>query len=245
MKKLALTLAVLVVYTASLFAQAAKSKTYQMLNTMKMKPKRTHEKQFEASVKAHIAKFHPAGPYAARLSVITEGSGSDGWYVWAMGPLMYADLDKMPQGKKDHDDDWDKTVDIHVEQYGESFFWKLQDDLSVTPPNYNPDRIDVWGIDLKPGMRYQFAELMKKWKAMWEAKKYPFALRVFYNELWNADGNDAAIVYSFTNYADFDLDISWRNDYDAMYGVGSWDNFWKEWNECVASTDEHLRKFIK
>ncbi len=246
MKKLTLIIVMLVAYTASLVAQPAKVKPYQMMNTMSVKPKRGHEKQFEEAVKAHDAKFHlPGTPTAARLSVITEGSGSDGWYVWAMGPLMYSDLDKQPQGKKEHDDDWATNVDPHVEAYGESMFWKLQDDLSYTPPNYNPDRIDVWGIDLKPGMREQFSGLMKKWKAMWDAKKYSFSLRVFYNDLWNAKGSDVAIVYSFTNYAEFDLDISWKNDYNAMYGAGSWDTFWKDWNTCVNSTDENLRQFIK
>ncbi len=244
MKKITLILALLLVYSSSLFAQTAK-KTYQMFNTNRMKPKRGHEKMFEAAVKAHIAKFHADGPYAARISSITEGSGSDGWYVWTMGPLMYADMDKMPQGTKEHDDDWDKNVDIHVEEYGESYFWKLQDELSFTPANYRPDRIDVWSIDIKQGMRYQFAELMKKWKAMWEAKKYPYSLRVFFNDLWSGKGEDVSIVYSFNTYAEFDADISWRNDYEAMYGAGSWDNFWKEWNQCVNSVDEHLRKFVK
>ena len=245
MRKLLLSIAVLVAYTASVFAQSATdTKTYGMYSVMYIKPKRGHEKQFEDAVKAHDVKYH-SGAYAARLALITEGSGSDGWYVWAMGPFMYTDLDKQPQGNKDHDDDWTKTVDIHVDQYGETNFWKLQDELSYTPPNYMPDRIDVWTMDIKQGMRYQFADLMKKWKAMWDAKKYSFSLRVFYNDLWDSDGKDASIVFSFAHYAEFDENISWKKDYEAMYGEGSWDNFWKEWNNCVVSTDEHLRQFIK
>ena len=244
-KKLALICVLLVVYTTTLFAQTAEKKSYQMFNTQMMKPKRGHEKQFEDAVKAHITKFHPAGPYAARLSVITDGSGSDGWYVWAMGPLTYTDLDKMPQGNKVHDDDWSKMVDVHVDETGESTFWKLQDELSFTPPNYKPERLDVWLIDIEPGMRYQFADLMKKWKGMFEAKKYTYAMRVFYNDLWSGKGQDVSIVYSFANYADFDMDVSWRNDYESVYGAGSWDNFWKAWNDCVVNSDEHLRKFIK
>jgi hypothetical protein len=245
MRKITILFAILVAFT-NLMAQTGKVKPYKMMNTMTVKPKRGQETQFEDAVKAHIAKFHPTGtPTAARLSVITEGQGSDGWYVWAMGPLMYTDLDNQPQGKKDHDDDWSANVDVHVEAYGESMFWKLQEQISYTPANYNPDNIDVWTIDIKPGMRPQFEELMKKWKAMWDAKKYPFSLRVFYNDLWNSDGKDVSIVYSFANYAEFDLDISWKNDYNDMYGKNSWDEFWKEWNTCVNSTGEHLRKFIK
>ena len=121
----------------------------------------------------------------------------------------------------------------------------MQEDLSYTPANYNPANLDVWSVDIKSGMRYQFNDLMKKWKALWDTKKYPFSLRVFNNELFSAKGADAAIIYSFDNYATFDIDIKWREDYEAMYGAGSWDNFWKTWNECVVSTDEHLRKFLK
>jgi hypothetical protein len=228
-----------------LFAQTAKVPAYKMYSNNSMKPKRGMEKQFEAAVKAHNAKFHATGPYTARLSQITEGTGSDGWYVWSMGPLMYTDLDNQPDGKKDHDDDWSKNIDPLVDTYGESVFWKLQEDLSFTPPNYNPDRLDVWTIDIKQGMRYEFAELMKKMKAMFETKKYEYAMRVFYNDLWSGKGKDAAIVFNFTNYSDFDKDIKWREDFEAMNGVGSWDNFWKKWNDCVVSTDELLRKFIK
>ena len=245
MKKLVMIIVVFVAYTTTLLAQTAANKSYQMYNTQMMKPKRGQEKLFEDGVKAHIAKYHPAGPYAARLSVITDGAGSDGWYHWSMGPLTYTDLDKMPQGNKEHDDDWTKNVDSHVEINGESNFWKLQEDLSFTPANYMPERLDVWLIDIKPGMRYEFAELMKKWKGMWEAKKYPFAMRVFYNDLWSGKGNDASIVYSFTKYADFDTDFNWRKDYESIYGEGSYANFWRSWSDCVANSDEQLRKFIK
>ncbi|MFZ1677124.1 MAG: hypothetical protein WAT91_07625 [Saprospiraceae bacterium] len=246
MKNLFLLITVLSGFTVSLFAQTAgTTKTYQMYNTMYVKAKRGQENLLEAAVTAHINKFHATAPHQARFAEITEGTGSDGWYFWSMGPLMYADLDHQPEGNKEHDADWANNVDIHIDQYGESNLWKLQEDLSVTPANYHPDRADVWSMDIKPGMRFQFADLMKKWKAMWEAKKYTYSLRVFYNDLWSSKGNDAVIIYSFDKYADFDDDISWRNDYESIYGAGSWDNFWKSWNECVASTDEHLRKYIK
>src|ERR1700747_1727060 len=92
------------------------------------------------------------------------------------------------------------------------------DSLSYTPPNYNPAQVDIWTMKLKPGMRFQFADLMKKWKGLWDAKKYPFSMRVFYNDLFTSTGKDAAVVYSFDKFAEFDLDISWRNDYEALYG---------------------------
>jgi len=246
MKKLSLTIVVLIAFTASLIAQATSgSKTYQMVQIMMIKPKQGHEKAFEAAVKAHDAKYH-SGAYTAQLWAVTYGEGSDGWYVWRMGPLTYTDMDKQPQGGKEHDDDWSKNVDPHVQEYGETNLWKLQDDLSYTPANYTPENLDVWVIDIKPGMRYQFVDLMKNWKAMCDAKKYPYAMRVSFNDMFSSDGADAAIVFSFNHFAEFDdPNFSWRKDYEEMFGEGSWDNFWKQWNLCVNSTGEQIRQLVK
>src|SRR5436189_5023821 len=120
MRKLSLTLAVLFAFAASLVAQSTSgTKTYQMVQIMLIKPKQGQEKAFEDAVKAHDAKYH-SGAYAAQLWAIDYGKGSDGWYVWRMGPLMYTDMDKQPQGNKEHDDDWSKNVDPHVQEYGET-----------------------------------------------------------------------------------------------------------------------------
>ncbi|HEX5626301.1 MAG TPA: hypothetical protein VFX48_09810 [Saprospiraceae bacterium] len=217
---------------------------YQMINSMMVKPKRGMEKKFEQGVLAHIEQFHKSGPNRARLAVISEGFRSDGWYVWTMGPTTYTELDRAPQGEAKHDEDWDKNVDIYVEQYDENFLWKLQDEISYTPADYNPKNLDVWIIDLKPGMRFEFGELMKKWKTMFEQKKYPYSQRVFYNELWNRRGMDVSIAFSFDKYADFDLDIKFKEDYESIFGPGSHAAFWRSWNNCVENTTEHMRKFL-
>jgi hypothetical protein len=245
MRKFLLSIAVFAMYTAGAFAQTAAAKPYQMVQIMMIKPKQGEEKAFEDAVKAHDSKYH-SGAYAAQLWVINYGKGSDGWYIWRMGPLMYADMDKQPQGGKEHDDDWAKNVNPHVQQYGETNLWKIQDELSYTPANYNPENLDVWVVDIKPGMRYQFADLMKKFKIMFDTKKYPYSMRVSYNDLFSGDGVDAGIVFSFNHFAEFDDPNSdWRKDYESINGPGSWDNFWKEWNSCVNSTSEHIRSLVK
>lgn len=245
MKKQILALISIPVFACCMYAQTSKTVTnYQMFNVMNIMPKKGMEEQFEAGISAHNAKYHSSGPYKARCASITHGAGSDGWYVWAMGPLTYTDMDNEPNGNKEHDADWNKNVDAFVDHYGETKLWKLREDLSVTPPNYNPGRVDVWGITVNPGMRYKFDELMKKWKGMWEAKKYTYCLRVFNSDLMTS-GHNTSMVFSFEKFAEFDLDVSWKNDYESLYGSGSWANFWKDWNECVSATDEHLRKYLK
>jgi len=245
MKKQVTLLFAILWMASTLFAQD-KVKPYQMYESLPLKPKRGHEKQFEEAIKAHNARFHASGPHKASLSVVTEGSGSNGWYFWIMGPCMYSDLDGQPaETSNDHDNDWSANVDPNVAEYGESHLWRLQDSLTFTPANYNPERLDIWAMEIRQGMRGRFTDLMKKWKGLWDANKYPYSMRVFFNDLWSKNGPNAVIVYSFTHYADFDLDIKWKDDYEKKYGTGSWEKFWKEWNEVVASTSEQLRKVIK
>jgi hypothetical protein len=245
MKQLILSMLIVCFSLSLLMAQSAENKSYDMYSLLMLKPKRGHEKDFEAGVKLHNEKWHASGPHSARLSSISYGPGSDGWYVWGMGPLTYTDLDTEPAGKKEHDDDWSKNVDPHVETYGEASLWKLQDKLSYTPPNYMPDRIDVWSINIKQGKRDQFADNIEKLKVVWEEKKYPFSFRVFYSDLWNSNGADASIVFSFSNFAQFDADIPIRADYDAKYGTGSWDTWWDVFNQTVEGVDEQIREFVK
>jgi len=104
MKKILLLVLVMAGYVISLSAQTGKVKPYQMYTTNYMKPKRGHEKHLRRGEGTRCKVSCNCAIYS-RLSAITEGTGSDGWYIWTMGPLMYTDLDNQPDGKKDHDDD--------------------------------------------------------------------------------------------------------------------------------------------
>jgi len=90
--------------TDSMVAQSttAAKPDYSMYNNMFIKPKRGHEKQFEQGVKAHNATFHASGPSKASLSIVTEGSRSDGWYILGMGPINLNDNVNMHKGEAKH-----------------------------------------------------------------------------------------------------------------------------------------------
>jgi len=231
--------------TTVLFAQGM-VKPYSMYQNEWIKPKIGQEAAFEKAVMAHIAKFHTADPYKARLSRIDIGVGSDGWYIFTMGPTMYAQMDAQPNGNNaDHDKDWNTNIAPLVEEYGETTEWRLNEDNSYTPANYNPDKVDVWLIKIKPGMRYKFDELCKKASKVSADKKYDMSFRVFNSDLFNQSGYNAAIVFSFNKWGDLDKDIAYKADYEAAYGAGSWESFWDDWRSCVEKTDENVRSFVK
>lgn len=246
MRKKLIVVIALLCYATGIFAQApAVVKPYVMYENSMMKPKQGKQQAFEKAVVAHIAKFHNADPYKARLSRIDVGNNSDGWYIFSMGPCMYSQLDGEPEGNKAHDDDWNLTIEPLVEQYGETMHWKLNEDISYTPAGYLPERVDVWQVKIKPGQRYRFEELMKKMSKVAKDKNYASSVRVFNNDLWNGSGYNAAIVYGFNKWADLDMDVQYQQDYEAVYGEGSWVNFWRDWRDAVELVDEHIRTFMK
>ena len=105
MRKLLIVAVAMLCSTTVLFAQGM-VKPYSMYQNEWIKPKIGQEAAFEKAVMAHIAKFHTADPYKARLSRIDIGVGSDGWYIFTMGPTMYAQMDAQPNGNNaDHDKD--------------------------------------------------------------------------------------------------------------------------------------------
>jgi len=246
MRKLLFLAVMVMCSTTILFAQANQVKPYTMLQTEWIKPKIGQEQAFEKAVMAHIAKFHSADPYKARLQRCEVGLGSDGWYIFTMGPTTYTAMDGQPNGNNaDHDKDWNTNIAPLVQEYGETSEWKLQDDISYTPANYAPDKVDVWAIQIKPGMRYKFEELCKKVSKVSTDKKYAMSFRVFYNDLWNQSGYNASVVFGFNKWSDLDIEVAYKADYEAAYGPGSWDNFWDDWRSCVAKTDEGVRSFVK
>jgi hypothetical protein len=246
MRKFSFFVVVILFATSIAFAQTNMVKPYTMYQTELIKPKIGQEPAFEKAVMAHISKFHASDPYKARLERVDGGMGSDGWYVFIMGPTNYAAMDGQPNGNNQaHDDDWSKNISPLVEKYGETSFWKLQDDLSYTPASYAPAMLDIWSLKIKPGMRYKFEDLAKKISKVSTDKKYAMSFRVFYNDLFDQSGYNASVVFGFNKWSDLDIDVAYKADYEAAYGPGSWDNFWDDWRSCVETVDESIRTFVK
>jgi hypothetical protein len=245
MRKL-LVIAVVMLCSAAVVLAQDKVKPYTMYQNEMIKPKIGSEAAFEKAVMAHIAKFHASDPYKARLSRIDAGTNSDGWYIFSMGPTNYTAMDGQPNGNNAaHDDDWNKNIAPLVQEYGETTDWKLQDDISYTPANYLPEKIDVWLIRIKPGMRYKFQEICQRAAKVSTDKKYAMSFRVFYNDLFAGSGYNAAITFGFNKWSELDIDVAYKADFEAAYGPNSWQNWWDDYRSCVEVTDECIRSFIK
>lgn len=232
------------IFTGGVFAQPAAEKPAVISETMYLMPKRGMEDKFEAAVKAHIAKFHPEGPYKAGLRKVEYGSKA-GWYLWVFGPTSYAALDTRPGKEGGHEADWSSTVDPLVETYGETRLWELNQDLSYGLDFLKTTKyVEVWKVDLKKGQYYRFKAMAEKLKKAYES--LGTTSFVVYNAVFHeAGGPDVGIVWSFNSYDSWAKDPGVKDAYEKHYGANSWQNLLDEWNDITEDFDSEIRSFIR
>ena len=203
---------------------------YRMVELSYMKAKIAMEDKFEAAVKTHNEKYHKEGKYAASLYAVSTGNEA-GWYVWAMGPITFTDLDSRP-GKGDHIKDWQKNVAPYVADYGRVEYWRWSESLSNWKES-DEKMINLWWVDIERGEYYRFKSFMKKVVPIFKDKDDEMNV---YNSAFNqGDGRDVAMVWPMENWASMDVeDWNMKEEYDKMYGEGSWDNALEEWEDFVA-----------
>jgi hypothetical protein len=242
MKKITLMIAAVLI-TAGAFAQPMNDKPTTVVETMYIMPKRGMEDKMEAAIKAHDTKFHPDGQYQAGLRKVEYGDKA-GWYVWIFGPTTYASIDSRPKKEGGHDVDWSTNVDPLIETYGATSLWEYQPDLS-----YGYDMIkkskyyEMWAIKLKPGQMYRFNAISEKMKKVFEAEgKRGFV--IFKNPLHTAEGADVGIVWTFNSFDDWSQDWGTKAGFEKLYGAGSWQHMFDEWNDIVKDFNSELRSIV-
>jgi hypothetical protein len=216
----------------------AQSEAYRMVELSYMKAKPGMYSKFEAAVKAHNEKYHKEGKYGSALYSIVTGNEA-GWYVWTMGPCTFTDLDGRPAAGA-HEDDWNKTIEPLIAEYGRTEYWKWNDKMSFRVENDNK-MIQLWWVDITKGEYYRFKAFMEKIKAVHE--KQNDAISVYDNQFNQNDGRDVVIVWSMENWASMDKD-DWKmkTEFEAMYGEGSWELAIEEWKDVVNSRVEEVWK---
>ena len=226
------------------FAQTGNEKPASVLESMYLLPKRGMDDKLEAAIKAHDLKFHPDGPYVASLQKVEYGDKA-GWYVWNFGPTLYASIDSRPTKEGGHDIDWNNNVDPLVDQYGPPALWQYNEDLSCGMDiAKKSSHFEIWGVFLKHGNYYRFKELAGKLKKTYESMG-SYSMLVFDNPVHTPSSPDVAIVWNFSNYAEWAKDMSTMSAYEKLYGPGSWQNMIKEWNDLITDYNSELRSVVK
>ncbi len=202
-----------------------------MVELSYMKAKVGMEAKFEAAVKKHNEKYHKEGAYGATLFAIATGSEA-GWFVWAMGPTTFTELDSRPTGDE-HAADWDKNVAPYIAEYGRVEYWRWNEKLSNWKES-DEKMINLWWMDIESGEYYRFKQFMEKVVPIF--KEMDDEMNVYNNQFRQSDGRDVAIVWPMENWASMD-DEGWnmKEEYEKKYGEGSWENALEDWDDFVAS----------
>lgn len=244
MKKNMILFLALLSIAAGTVAQTTPATPVQVVETMYILPKRGMEDKFEAAIKAHNDKYHPAGAYVAGLRKVEYGEKA-GWYLWVFGPTTYDKLDTRPAKENGHADDWSKNVDPFVEEYGTTGLWNFNDELSYGRDILMKSKYyEVWMVDLKRGEYYRFKSLSEKLKKAYESIGNT-AFVVLDNPLHQANGPDVIILWSFNTYKEWADDPGPKTAYEKIYGQGSWQTLLNEWMDMLVDYNTEIRSFVK
>ncbi len=243
MRKYLFILLLLSFIVDSAVAQPAEQRPAVIVESMHFLPKAGMAGKMEAAVKEHIARFHPAGQYAAGLRSVDFGARS-GWYVWVMGPTTYAALDPR-EDRVAHMDDWNKNVDPFIEKYDARNIFEYDTDLSTGREIFvKSDHYDVWAVDVKSNEMKRFNDLLQQLSKSYAAMGNR-AFLVYRSMVHSPGSADVGLVTSFTNFTDFGKDWGLKQSFEKLYGASSWDKMMTTWNEVVVDYNEELRSVVK
>jgi hypothetical protein len=202
-------------------------KSYQMWEDMMFTPDNAHLKVLGENMRKHNQKYHKDGAYKATVYNITTGPNA-GKIVWEMGTLHYGDLDKRP-AVGGHDEDWRDNISPYIKETSTVEYWKADKKLNNTAmldgDNSKYPILFVRYFEVvdepTPGLRTFFERTSKTVKALDGVNPWG----VYYNEFRQGNLGRHIATFSFSpNWADFDRDVNWVENFNKVNGENSWQN---------------------
>lgn len=201
--------------------------SYEMWEDMMFTPDNTKLKVLQDNIRKHNQTYHKAGPHKATVYNIVSGPNA-GKIIWEMGSLTYADLDTRP-GVGGHDADWRDNVSPYIKNISTTEYWKsdkklnntdmLDDDNSKYPILFV--RYFEVADGPAPGVNTFFERVSKTVKALEGVNPWG----VYYNEFRQGDLGRHIATFGFSpNWADFDRDVNWIENFNKVNGEGAYQN---------------------
>jgi len=195
--------------------------------------------EFSNAMTTHNKDFHSGNnPYHANVWMVTSGKYA-GSVVWSMGPCTFSHLDARPDSEE-HNEDWVKNVMPNVQKMGENGYWKRADKLSYAPEDSIFTKLLITVYDIEDWQMYRFKEIAGKVAEVYRAKKYDHSFAVYMPALDMPHERDAAIVWGFRKYADFDEDTKFKEAFDEVHGEGAWDKVLDEYKDIVVNSIDEI-----
>jgi len=232
-------------FTVFTFAQEEKEekKSYVMFENTRLSVRSDKFKAFDEAMAHHNKTYHAEGPYHANVWSIIVGEDA-GQVVWSMGPCTFEQHDHRPDGSE-HMEDWLYNVMPNVRYVDGSNMWKRDDKLSYSPEgDDNSSKLSIRVYDLKEWQSYRFKELVSKALEVYRANSYDWSFSTYWPSFQTEKGVDVALVWGFNDWAWFDKDPTFKKDFEAIHGEGSWFKFMEELRGTVESSTDEVWEII-
>ena len=202
------------------------SQSYRMWEDIMLTPDNAHLKTLETNMRKHNQTYHKSGPFKATVYTISTGPNV-GNIIWEMGPLTYSDLDKRP-AVGGHDEDWRDNIMPYIKKMQTAEYWRANRNLNNTDMIDNLSDFPIAFVryyEVKdgptPGVGTFFERISKTVKALDGVNPWG----VYYNEFRQGDLGRHIATFSFSpNWADFDRDVNWVENFNKVNGANSWQN---------------------
>lgn len=201
--------------------------SYKLWEDIMITPDNTKLKVLQTNMRKHNQMYHKSGPHKSTVYNITSGPNA-GKIIWEMGPLTYPDLDKRPS-VGGHDEDWRDNIEPYIKKTHTVEYWRDDKELNNTGMLDNDGskypilfvRYFEVGDGPRPGVKTFFERVSKTVKALEGVNPWG----VYYNEFRQGDLGRHIATFSFSpNWADFDRDVKWKENFNKVNGEGSWQN---------------------
>lgn len=117
------------------------SQTKNVLSTNRVFPKVDKVLEFEKALTAHAQKYH-TGEWKWRVFEIQSGPDYGGYHI-VEGPVSWEAIDGRGNLGTEHNNDWNKTVAIHLTDRSKASYSVFQDDLSTVQITDYADKINI------------------------------------------------------------------------------------------------------
>jgi hypothetical protein len=206
------------------------SQTKNVINANRVFPKVDKVLEFEKAIAAHAQKYH-SGDWRWRVFDIQTGPDAGGYHI-TEGPTSWEAIDGRGNLGTEHNNDWNKTVAIHLTDRGSSSYGVFQDSLSTVAIGDYSDKIQIMRLVVKPGYFNKVWGAVQSFKKVWEASGESVAV-------YTASGSGPQQFNVVTRYkqglkeraAGFRKPIKER--YEAVNGEDSWDEYLDVIRKCV------------
>lgn len=224
----------------------AQDEDYIMWETITITPDNTKLKVLGNNMRKHNQTYHSNEPYKAYVYNISTGPNI-GKIVWQMGPVKYAHLDGRPS-ENGHDEDWRDNIMPYVKKMSDGEYWKKDKKLSNTdmidPKSNEYPLLFIRYHEVVKGEGHNvnrlFSQISETVKAM--EGNNPWGL--YYNEFRQGNlGRHIASVSFLKNWAEMDVDDTFKETFLKKFGDNSWEPFTENYNDSFSNTWDEIWTF--